>query len=205
MTCPFDLTHYRELVDAARAGGYDCLELGTRYPELRGALRDLEGALGVALRGFGDLGPAEIAGLTGLGGEDLERSRRREFDEPFVPARPLATEERGRLEALAAARGLRITRGGRFHHLTGANSKGEAARRLLAAYRGSSGAVVSLAAGDGPNDLELLEVVDRAIVVARPDGGHAPELRRALPGATFTRGIGPAGFAEAVLEWLAGG
>jgi mannosyl-3-phosphoglycerate phosphatase len=62
--------------------------------------------------------------------------------------------------------------------------------------------VRSLGIGDGPNDLELLEVVDRPVVVARPDGTHAPELRTGLPHARFTAESGPEGFREALLAYL---
>jgi hypothetical protein len=44
--------------------------------------------------------------------------------------------------------------------------------------------------------------MDRPVAVARPDGTHAPELVAGLPHARFTRGIGPEGFAEAVLGFL---
>ena len=77
-------------------------------------------------------------------------------------------------------------------------------RILLSGYRAGGRDVVSMGLGDGPNDLELLRAVDVAVVVARPDGSHAPELRAGLPRARFTRGAGPVGFAEAVLDYLSG-
>ncbi len=184
------------------AGGLQRVEFGTPYVRLREALRSLARDLGVGLRGFGDMQAEEIADLTGLTGEALELARQREYDEPFVPDRPLTREESACLERLADERGLRVTRGGRFHHLTGFNSKGKVARLLMSAYRSGGDPVASLGAGDGPNDLELLQAVDHAVVVARPDGSHAPELRAGLPGARFTRGAGPVGFAEAVMEYL---
>jgi len=114
----------------------------------------------------------------------------------------LAPEEDARLDELADALGLRVTRGGRFHHLIGPASKGAAARLLLSAYDTGAGPVRSLGLGDGPNDLELLQVVDRPVVVARPDRSHDPELQQALPHARFTPGIGPEGFREAILDYL---
>jgi mannosyl-3-phosphoglycerate phosphatase len=159
--------------------------------------------LGVRLRGFGDMAAIEIERRTGLTGEALSQAKARESDEPFVPIRPLGPEEEIRLDRLAADLGLRVTKGGRFYHLIGPSSKGAAARLLLTAYSGGGIPVRSLALGDGPNDLELLLAVDRPVVVARPDGTHAPELRAALPAARFTRGIGPVGFSEAVTEYLA--
>ncbi len=187
---------------ATRSRGYLRVRFGATYPRLRAALKLLSRQLGVRLRGFGDMGRDEVARLTGLSGDDLAWAREREFDEPFTPIRPLSPRERARLEAAAGALGLRVTRGGRFFHLMGPSSKGAAASLLLSAYGRPEAPVRSLGLGDAPNDLELLRVVERPIVVARPDGSHAPELRERLPHARFTRGIGPEGFREAVLEYL---
>jgi mannosyl-3-phosphoglycerate phosphatase len=159
--------------------------------------------LGLPLRGFGDMEASEIARRTGLSEAEVALARRREYDEPFVPERSPTDEEATRLEEGAAALGLRVTRGGRFHHLVGPGSKGAAAKALLSGYATAGAPVRSLGLGDGPTDLELLQVTDRAAVVARPDGTHAPELRAALPEARFTPGIGPEGFNQAVLEYLA--
>lgn len=187
---------------AERAGPYLRVEFGTPYARLREALAALAAELGVGLRGFGDLARADVAALTGLDGDDLERSLAREYDEPFVPFRPLAGAEEQQLVAAAARLGLRITRGGRFHHLTGGNDKGRAARVLATAYTAGGAPVRTVALGDGDNDLELLEAVTYPVVVARPDGTHAPGLRQGVPRARFTSAAGPAGFAEAVLVLL---
>ena len=188
---------------AALHRGYFCVRFGATYPRLRGCLRVISRELGVRLRGFGDMGTLEIERRTGLSGEELSLAKEREYDEPFLPVRPLGAEEESRLDAMAGVLGLRVTHGGRFYHLIGPSSKGAAARLLLSAYSSGGAPIPSLAFGDGPNDLELLQVVDRPVVVARPDGTHAPELRAGLPQARFTRGSGPEGFSEAVLEYLA--
>ena len=120
-----------------------------------------------------------------------------------MPARILSEDEDRRLTRRAEELGLRVTRGGRFRHLLGSNDKGRAARVLMAGYRAGGRSVASLGLGDGPNDLELLAAMDELVVVARPDGTHSPELRAGLPHARFTGGVGPEGFAEAVLAHLA--
>lgn len=189
---------------AMSVAGYQCVEFGTPYARLRELLGEIAAALGVPLRGFGDMTAAEVAELTDLSLEDVALAMLREYDEPFVPARELREDEERRLDALAAALGQRITRGGRFHHLIGPSSKGRAAHALVSSYQAGGVPVVTMGLGDGANDLDLLLAVDHPVVVARPDGTHTPGLVAALPHARFTAGAGPAGFAEAVMEWLGG-
>jgi mannosyl-3-phosphoglycerate phosphatase len=188
---------------AREQGGQRVVAFGARRETLRAALRALAAEVGVGLRGFGDMTVEEIARRTGLSLEDAALAARREYDEPFVLERAATPGQEERLLAAARARGLRVTRGGRFHHLIGASDKGRAARALLEAWARSGRAVTSLALGDGPNDLELLEVADHAAVVARPDGSHDASLREGLPRAMFTRAAGPAGFTEGVLGLIA--
>jgi mannosyl-3-phosphoglycerate phosphatase len=185
---------------AVPVGAYDRVELGTPYGRLRLALPHLAEAVGVPLRGFADMTDEEIAGHTGMTLEEVAPARQREYDEPFVPGRPLTSAEERQLEWTATSLGLRITRGGRFHHLMGLVSKARAMARLIEAMGGQ---VRSLAVGDSPNDLEMLAAADQGIVVARPDGGHASELVAGLPDAWFVQTPGPGGFSEGVLRWLA--
>jgi mannosyl-3-phosphoglycerate phosphatase len=99
-----------------------------------------------------------------------------------------------------AARGLRLTRGGRLWHLTGSNDKGRAVRWFLDAAEEFWGERPrSLALGDSENDLPMLAAVDQGVLVERPGGGH---LEPRPPGVATVAGVGPAGWARAVLAWL---
>jgi mannosyl-3-phosphoglycerate phosphatase len=125
----------------------------------------------------------------------------REYDEPFL------LDDDGYAEAVAAAaqtRGLRVTRGGRFWHLTGDNDKGRALFTLLGLWgaEGCRWSVVAL--GDSPNDLALLQAAHRPIVVPRAESGLDPALAAALPRAERAPGPGPAGWNAALLSVLAG-
>lgn len=187
---------------AVNKDGAWLVEFGTPYSVIRAGLRTLAERSGVALRGFGDMAPEEIRRLTGLEGDDLGRAGRREYDEPFLADRRLRAEEEARLFEEAARLGLRVTRGGRFYHLTGEHDKSVALDCLRGLYSPNGENVLALALGDSGNDLELLRAADRAFVVAHPDGSHSTELRAGLPGAYFTREPGPAGFSEAIREYL---
>lgn len=171
------------------------VEIGAPLAQLRVALREISAELGVALRGFGDMSRDELVESSGLDGEELDNALAREYDEPFLPERNLTGAEKAKLAQLARARWLTISKGGRFYHLTGPTSKKRAAQVLLEAIPGP---VAIIALGDAPNDMELLQMARYPVVVAQPDGSHAPELMRALPHATFTKGVGPAGFSEGV-------
>ena len=75
------------------------------------------------------MAPAEIAELTGLPMEKAALAREREFTEPFIITRP---DDIGPFSDLAAGAGLKVTRGGRFHHLMGREQdKGEAVRIVM--------------------------------------------------------------------------
>jgi mannosyl-3-phosphoglycerate phosphatase len=185
----------------AVGGGLHRVETGVPLAQLRVALREISAELGVRLRGFGDLSRDEVAEHAGLGGVALDHALAREYDEPFIPERPLTGGEKARIAQLARARWLSITRGGRFYHLTGPTSKARAAQVLIEAMPAP---VTIIALGDAPNDIEILQLAHHPIVVARPDRTHAEDLKRALPGALFTRGIGPSGFTEGILKVLEG-
>ena len=181
------------------ATGLYRVEIGVPLARLRAALREISAELGAGLRGFGDLTREELMEHSGLSGEDLEHALAREYDEPFLSTQPLTGGQKARLAQLARARWLNVSRGGRFYHLTGPTSKARAAQVLLETM---APPVTIIAVGDAPNDLELLKLAQHPIVVAQPDGSHAPDLQRSLPNAMYTRGIGPAGFSEGILAVL---
>ena len=54
--------------------------------------------------------------------------------------------------------------------------------------------------GDSLNDLPMLQVVDRPVLVQKPGGGYDPDIE--LPGLIRAPGIGPAGWNHAVLDLL---
>jgi mannosyl-3-phosphoglycerate phosphatase len=191
---PADWTPMPDRADPV-GGGLVRVEIGVPLNRLRVALREISAELGVALRGFGDMPRSEVAELSGLDGLALDHALAREYDEPFLPDPPLTGGQKARLAELARARWLSVTRGGRFYHLTGPTSKARAARFLIEMLPGP---LTIIAAGDAPNDLELLGLAHHPIVVAQPGGGHADELKRSLPKALFTRDVGPAGFTEGI-------
>jgi predicted mannosyl-3-phosphoglycerate phosphatase (HAD superfamily) len=105
---------------------------------------------------------------------------------------------------LAALRvkGLTVTKGDRFHHLTGGHGKGEAVKKLLELYRRQHGPLSAVALGNSANDLAMMRETDRAVLVRNPDGTWDAELMKELPGALCTGAIGPRGWREAIEKIL---
>jgi mannosyl-3-phosphoglycerate phosphatase len=190
---------------ARREGDRVILPLGVERRVLVDALPDVAREAGVTVRSFAQMEVAEIAALTGLGPDAVALAREREYDEPFLvlDAAGRDTELDARLDRAARARGLRVTHGGRLHHLTGPTDKGRAVRTLVELRPAPPGAS-SVGLGDAANDVPLLRAVDRPIVMPGRGGGFDPVLAAALPHAERAPEPGPAGWARAVLAVLAG-
>jgi mannosyl-3-phosphoglycerate phosphatase len=183
-------------------GSYHRLELGTPYSLLRTVLKEIACATECRLRGFGDMPIEEIVSRTGLPSSLARLAMQREYDEPFVVEGSPASFERFVREC--ERREIQCTRGGRFFHLGRGTDKGKACRHLIEWYRreygGDQSTVLTIGIGDSANDLSMLEVVDRPILVQQPDGSYDPNVT--LPNLTYSQGSGPAGWNQAVLAFL---
>jgi mannosyl-3-phosphoglycerate phosphatase len=183
-------------------GPYAEIPLGTPRRVLVEALHELAGRVGVTVRGFAGLTSFDLERLTGLSSASATSALRRHYDEPFLVEG--GDEPAARLAGAAARRGLVVTRGGQFHHLTGRVGKGDALKRLLEIYGAARRRFHTVALGDAANDLSMLELCDRPVVVPRANGTLEPTLAAALPRAERAPGPGPAGWNEAVLGILRG-
>lgn len=148
---------------------YTVIRMGASYDRIREFL----GRVGTRfhIRGFGDMASTEVAALTGLPIERAALAKERQFTEPFILGQ---LDDIGELGYMAEAEGLKVTRGGRFHHLMGAGQdKGKAIRMVCDIFRRRCGeALTSIGLGDSENDLPMLEQVDIPILIPRPGKGH---------------------------------
>lgn len=174
--------------------------LGPGYAQIRRFIERMRRDHGYRLAGFGDLTDEEVARHTGLSPAQAALARQRQCSEPF-----LWQDSAQRFEAFkrkAEQAGFRILKGGRFYHLIGHSDKGKALRQLMAKYRSTwpNARFLSLALGDSPNDLDMLQAADLPILVQRPGGQYAahPPIKNLY----LARGIGPRGWNEAMLHWL---
>jgi mannosyl-3-phosphoglycerate phosphatase len=154
---------------STRNGGYEQLELGRAYAELTAVLRRSSAVTGCEVRAFHQLSAEEIAEHCGLTIEAARRAKAREWDEPFEVTSRSSALAHALFDGLEKA-GLTWARGVRFYHVRGRHNKGQAAEVLIDLYRYLHGSVQTVGIGDGPNDISLLRLVDRAVVI--PANGH---------------------------------
>lgn len=183
-------------------GPYAEIPLGTPRRVLVEALHELAARTGVKVRGFAGLTSFDLERLTGLSAAAAMCALQRHYDEPFLVEG--GDEPAERLAGAAVRRGLVVSRGGQFHHLTGRVGKGDALRRLLEIYGVARRRFHTVALGDAANDRSMLELCDRPIVVPRANGSLEPSLAGALPRAERAPGPGPTGWNAAVLAVLRG-
>ncbi len=182
------------------------LVLGVTRDRLLEELPVVASEAGVDVRPFAAMSVAEVAALTGLSEEQAALAMRREYDEPFVvEGRPSRDPDLdARLDRAARGRGLRVTHGGRVHHLTGPADKGQAVRALV---HGWPGGIDGRRRGPRRRGQR-----PRAAARRRPPDPDAAPRRlggrrsspRACAGAERAPSPGPAGWSAAVLAVLAG-
>jgi mannosyl-3-phosphoglycerate phosphatase len=178
--------------------GYIVRMLGMPYAESRRRFLELRERTKISVRGFGDMSSDEVAELTGLKPDEAELARQRDFTEPFIFT---SSPDERFLQAIEGA-GLRWTQG-RLFHVMGDHHKGRAVGILRELFVRQYGQVTTVGIGDSLNDLPFLLAVDRPVLVRREDGSH--DERITIPGIIRTRGVGPAGWNEAVLQILSRG
>jgi mannosyl-3-phosphoglycerate phosphatase len=175
--------------------GPDITENGARsraYDWLCEQLRDAALRTSVAVRGFHQMTTEDIAQAASLPLETARLAAQREHAEPF---QILDADRGAELLAELESRGLRWTRGGRFHHVFERGGKGDAVREIMRDYAGA----VSVGLGDAPNDIGFLEAVDYPIIVR---SANLEQMRKALPRAVVTSQPGPLGWNEALLAFF---
>lgn len=178
--------------------------IGRPYEELIRELRRLAQETGISVRGFHQMNDGEVARETGLSLREARMARQRETGEPFLfrDANPAAIRTFCRK---AYERGYTISRGGRFWHFSGGCDKGLALSVLIGFFRTAwQTRIITFALGDSGNDLPMFRLVDRPILIPKPDGSFAPEVTRAMPRIARAKVPGPEGWAAALLQALPG-
>ncbi len=175
------------------------LVLGKTYESLRAKLELISLEIGYRLKPLNDLEYNDITNLTGLTGREIELALRREWSVPFLnpPENDLK-----RLLEIASSFGTTIYKGNRMSHLLGEGShKGRAVIELKKFLKKPNAKVIAL--GDSQNDLPLLEIADKAIVIPSEMGPN-PYLKEGIAKGDFILAPAPhsEGWALAVRDLI---
>lgn len=171
---------------------YYIISLGARYSDLRKALLELHSE-GFNVKGFGDMTAEELADIANMSIDEARMAKERDFDEPFVFVG--AIRELPLLFKSIQSKGFSYTQGG-FYHILGDSDKGKAVSILVDLYRKKFGEIMTVAIGDSPNDIPMLEKVDYPIIVQKPDKSYDPRIN--IPNLIRAEGIGPEGWNKAI-------
>jgi mannosyl-3-phosphoglycerate phosphatase len=178
------------------------LILGHPYHELVRELKAIARESNVGIRGFHQMGAAEVARETGLSLPDAQRARQRKTSEPFL-FRKDSPAAISRFRRCAREHGYSVQRGGRFWHFSAGCDKGFALSIVLGFYGLTwRTRVNTIALGDSGNDLSMLRLVDRPILIPKPDGRFSREVLKAIPDIARANHPGPAGWSSSLLREL---
>ncbi len=144
-----------------REKGYNIIELGTKYRDIREKLEIVRKRTGANIVGFGNITAEEVAKDSGLPLSLAQLAKKREYSEPF---KILGGKEKEVLDAISDE-GLCFTRGGRYLHALGNCDKGKATSILKNLYLQQFKRIFSIGVGDSDNDLTMLKIVDKSFFV----------------------------------------
>ena len=157
-------------------------------------------------QGFSQLNAAQLAALTGLNIESAAMAKQRQYGEPlnWLGSEQQQTQFIKQMEIL----GANVLQGGRFLHISGHCDKGRAQQWLAEQYlkqptqqyANENNQVITIALGDGKNDIAMLEQATIAVQVRSPVHDF-PQLTRTT-NVYQSREYGPAGWAECLNEIL---
>lgn len=171
---------------------------GKTYTEILALLEKIRTILPCNYTGFNDMNVDEVATATGLIPYQANLSKQRQCSEPLIWQDSDAQLER--FTRRLQQEGLKLIRGGRFYHvLDGNTDKGIALKWLQSQLSDDQGQSFTVALGDSPNDLNMLEAADLAVIIPAANGGRLAPRNKKLLHASLP---GPAGWNQTILSIL---
>ena len=188
---------YHHLPEAQQAEGHERITFGLPKANWLSRVHELREARGYLFEGFSDWTDEQTREHTGLSLEQAALARRREFSEPILWMD--SDEHRAAFLAELSRLDLKMLEGGRFLSIQSDYDK-SSAMDWLQHDRSQASPIITVALGDSPNDLAMLERADIAVVV-RSD--KSDQLNLANPQRIiYTDQRGPQGWNTAVMTIL---
>ena len=163
-------------------------------------MRGFESQFSSLYTAMSEMSIEEIEEFTDLSAEDAKYAAKRQFSEALY-WHGRDEDKKLFIETIQGWGGY-VLEGGRFLHVGDRTSKGSAMQWLCRCYdhHFSTRQFQTYALGDSPNDVDMLECADWAVVVASP-GHPAPKLER-VEQVVYTKKCGPEGWAESLMQLL---
>jgi mannosyl-3-phosphoglycerate phosphatase len=175
--------------------GYQVKRFGAERVKLVELSRSLRKERDLHFEGFTDWSPPRLAEVADLSRDMAALALQRCCSEPLL-WRGDEASLRWFVQRIEAA-GYRVVRGGRFLHLMGRFDKSEAMAWVRNRYESEAGQRMTVVAlGDSPNDADMLDAADFAVVIrsAKSDQVRPTRPRQVLS----TSERGPCGWREAM-------
>ena len=177
-------------------------------------LSEKAGEFKANFKGFSEMDVSEVAQLTGLSEENASMAKQRQYGEPLNWTGDNLVQDTF-IEYMASL-GANVLQGGRFLHVSGHTDKGDAQAWLASQYEQHTvskvfrtasneisflnSTVMTIALGDGKNDVAMLEKADVAVQIRSPTHDF-PVLKRTHH-VYQSKEVGPAGWAECLQKIL---
>ena len=176
--------------------GYQVKRFGQRRDDLLAALNPLHSRY--RFHNFAQMSVQQLSELTGLNELESSAALQRKYTEPMLWRDTEAALVDMRLEL--KSQGLSLVRGGRFVHLMGQHDKADALSWLKLQYENRGISAVTVALGDGENDIEMLNAANISVVIRSP---VHPLIQLAKSKTVrVSTAIGPEGWNQEVLQIL---
>lgn len=173
---------------------YYIFQLGMAYSQVVSFYNTYKEKFGML--GFSDMTDEAVVQCTGLSIEDAKLSKKRDFTEPILLQDEAVLDE---LNKIAVEHGLKLTKGGRFYHLIGAEQdKGKAVKKCIQLFENCYRTEIkSIGLGDGQNDIPLLDNVEVPIAIQNHKGEYISLTSKKVQKSSFK---GAKGWNEMVLK-----
>lgn len=170
-------------------------EIG-RYQEIQTKLDTLPDELRSRFTGFAQMTVYDVIAATGLSHDAAQLAKQRQFSEPGVFHG--SDKERQAFIEAAKSVGLLAKQGGRFLTFSFGGDKAEQMQTIIAEQEN---ATFSIALGDAPNDIGLIEAANIGVIIPNPAHGGVERLAGEKSGQIIRADKnGPEGWNLTVLE-----